>query len=447
VRAADVFGPSCAQVTPVGSTGEEDCLFLNIWAHNDDVVRPVFVYLHPGGRNNVSGAMLSIDGTSLADNGDVIVVNMNRRLGPLGFLAIDELVQENPRSTAGNYAVLDVIAALEWVQENIASFNGDPNRVMLSGTSAGGGIACYVLSAPEAAGLFHAAALMSPACAGNAVLDDRIPYPSRNPPALEAHRGFLDEAGCAAAADVPGCLRDLAVETVVDAGESWSIVQDYDMWGPVIDGVVIPTDKFDALSNEVVGSVPLIVGATANELDPQLSGLDIADDQAYRDLLAVMFEDPLDDQVYDLYPTVDFDSPKQAFITLMNDIVFSCPAGEIARHAAGGAPAYLFELSRGATSGAAAHHGADLMFLFDTFDLFGVVADAGAEDISVAMQQGWASLAADPTAPPTNLPMAASAWPAYDANADEYVDFGEIITTTTAYRDGRCPDLTALLAP
>ncbi|MGV6808002.1 MAG: carboxylesterase family protein, partial [bacterium] len=146
------FSDVCLQQSGASVTGSEDCLYLNIWAHRDDEIKPVFVFLHGGGGGGVGGDMAATRGNALAHNADTIVVTLNRRMGILGSLAIQELVDESPRSTAGNYSVLDVIAALKWLKANVAEFNGDPNRIMLAGESAGGLLMCHILASPDAAG-------------------------------------------------------------------------------------------------------------------------------------------------------------------------------------------------------------------------------------------------------------------------------------------------------
>ncbi len=158
---ASLFGPSCPQIEGGAVVGDEDCLRLNVFTHNDGLVRPVLFFIHGGGFVRGSGSQTIFEGTPLAANGDVVVVTINYRLGALGFLAIDELIQENVRNTAGNFGLLDAIAALQWVRDNIGAFGGDPNRVMLFGHSAGANSICSLLAAPEAAGLFAAAAIQS----------------------------------------------------------------------------------------------------------------------------------------------------------------------------------------------------------------------------------------------------------------------------------------------
>jgi para-nitrobenzyl esterase len=445
VRDADAFGAVCTQASNAGMIGDEDCLFLNIWAHDDDVVRPVMVYLHPGAAEGVGGSMSSIDGAALAESGGIVVVNLNRRIGALAYLAIDELVQEDPRSTAGNYGTLDVIAALRWVQDNIAAFNGDPNRVMVSGTSAGGAMLCHVIAAPEAMGLFSAISLQSAGCSGRIRLTAQIPYPSRFPPAIDEHRGILPLTGCDAAADILDCLRNLSAAEVNEAGDVLSDMRGYDVFRPVIDGVVVQSDPYDALANQVVGDIPLIVGSTADEARFLFAQLDIPDDATYRSLLATIFPDPLDDELYALYPTADFPTPKDAFLTLFGDRIFSCVAEELARSAVGGAPSYLYHITRAPESGLPADHAIDIPYLFATYDQYGLTPDAQGLDIGTAIQGAWASLAADPMAVPPYLPQGASAWPAFDVNDNNYVDFGNTIEPRNGHRADRCETLKTIV--
>ena len=158
---ATAFKANCFQPANSGSAGEEDCLFLNIWSHNDTTVRPVLVFLHGGGSNNIGGNLATSDGATLAVNGDIIVATMNRRMNVFGALALQELILESPRSTAGNYAVQDVQAAMQWLRDNVEQFNGDPDRIMLIGESAGASLLCYILSSPDTAGLISAAVIQS----------------------------------------------------------------------------------------------------------------------------------------------------------------------------------------------------------------------------------------------------------------------------------------------
>src|SRR5437773_77275 len=141
---------------PVQPTSE-DCLFLNVWtAAKAGDRRPVMVWIHGGAWTRGSGSVASYDGTALAKKG-VVVVTTNYRLGPFGFLAHPELTAESPQHSSGNYAILDHVAALKWVQKNIGAFGGDPSRVTIFGESAGSWSVNAVQATPLAKGLFHRA--------------------------------------------------------------------------------------------------------------------------------------------------------------------------------------------------------------------------------------------------------------------------------------------------
>ena len=183
--------------------GSEDCLTLNVWTQHTtpDQPMPVIVFLHGGhyqqGSSAETWAGLDLyDGTYFAAHQPVVIVTINYRLGALGYLASAALAAADPDHRAGNYGVLDAIAALRWVQDNAAAFGGDPARVMVTGHSAGGYTTCDMLASPLAAGLFSRALIQSGGC--------RI-WPRAT--ALAAGRRFVQALGCEAAADVPACLR------------------------------------------------------------------------------------------------------------------------------------------------------------------------------------------------------------------------------------------------
>ena len=169
VRKAEQFGNSCIQNvaserkpwtyefmshTPVS----EDCLYLNVWtaAKSARDRRPVYVYIHGGANTEGSGAVPVYDGEGLAKKG-IVVVTVNYRLGVFGFMAHPELTKESDVRASGNYALLDLVAALEWVKENIAAFGGDPARVTVGGQSAGASNTHALVASPLAKGLFRGA--------------------------------------------------------------------------------------------------------------------------------------------------------------------------------------------------------------------------------------------------------------------------------------------------
>src|SRR5712691_9988236 len=167
-RKATEFGAHCMQGNVFGDMnfrdagGSEDCLFLNVWvpATANSRKLPVMVWIYGGGFVAGSTSEARQDGTHLAQQG-VVVVSMNYRLGIFGFFVHPELAKESGRNAAGNYGLLDEVAALHWVHDNIAAFGGDPGNVTIFGQSGGGGKVSTLMGVPAAKGLFHRAIAMS----------------------------------------------------------------------------------------------------------------------------------------------------------------------------------------------------------------------------------------------------------------------------------------------
>ncbi len=174
VRKADHFGPPCMQTRSPERVGpwtaaflsklqpSENCLYLNLWTTSKPAVapRPVIVWIYGGGFTSGAGSVSIYDGAALASKG-VVVVNFNYRVGAFGFLAYPGLTEESPHHSSGNYALLDQIAALRWVERNIAAFGGDPHQVTIFGQSAGAESVWLLMQSPLARGLFERAIIMS----------------------------------------------------------------------------------------------------------------------------------------------------------------------------------------------------------------------------------------------------------------------------------------------
>jgi para-nitrobenzyl esterase len=157
VRDALAFGPACPQRGSANETQSEDCLFLNVWTSSLSGRRPVLVYIHGGAYNTGSGSSPVTDGARLASYGDVVVVTLNHRLNAFGYAYL----AAHGFPDSGNAGQLDLILALEWVRDNIASFGGDPSRVTVFGQSGGGAKIATLMAMPAAVGLFHRAFTMS----------------------------------------------------------------------------------------------------------------------------------------------------------------------------------------------------------------------------------------------------------------------------------------------
>ncbi len=228
----------------------EDCLALNIWtpARRAEERLPVYVYIHGGAYYGGSGEVLLYDGEALARKG-VIVVTLNYRLGVFGFLAHPELTAESPHGSSGNYGLLDQIAALRWVRENIAAFGGDPERVTVGGQSAGAGSVHHLLVSPLARGLFQRAIAQSGPWRRGA-----------SSPALAAAEKQGVEFATAIEAPELAALRALPAETLFARyfGKSF-------FFRPIVDGWVVPEQVVSAHENGRQIDVPLLTGWTADE--------------------------------------------------------------------------------------------------------------------------------------------------------------------------------------
>jgi carboxylesterase type B len=264
IRVSKTFSLSCPQ-PPVAIPKErigEDCLSINVWtpARSATTRLPVLVSIFGGGFVAGSSALTLYDGERLARE-DVIVVTFNYRVGIFGFLAHPELSQESPQGISGNYALLDMVAALQWVKRNIAAFGGDPANVTIWGESAGGSAVSLLLVVPEADGLFHKAIMNSPWS---------MYYPVGHLREARGARPSAEERGAAL-----GTITDLRAKSVDEvmqlaAGSfpaAGTIDPDPDgqAFRPIIDGVVLPDDPAALFARGTFHHVPLIAGTNADE--------------------------------------------------------------------------------------------------------------------------------------------------------------------------------------
>jgi para-nitrobenzyl esterase len=255
VREAFTFGEMCPQVPGAPMPEEaallqtgpmgEDCLRLNVWTPALSGRRAVMVWFHGGGMASGSGAALSTDGTRLAGRQDVVVVTVNHRLNVHGFLHLADLFGE-AYATSGNVGMLDCVAALEWVRDNIASFGGDPGRVMIFGQAGGAAKVSTLMGMPLARGLFHGAAAHSGAA---------LRTGTRGNANANARR-FIGLLGVR----TPEELQATPSERLIEA-----MTRSRLQFGPVVDGRVIAVDPFDLAGYALSRDIPLILGATATE--------------------------------------------------------------------------------------------------------------------------------------------------------------------------------------
>jgi para-nitrobenzyl esterase len=278
VRKANAFGASCIQTVvqerkpwtyEFMTHGEisEDCLTLNVWtaAASPKERRPVFVYIYGGGFSEGSGAVPVYDGEGLATKG-LIFVTMNYRVGVLGFLVHPELSKESPNKVSGNYGLLDQIAALQWVRDNIAAFGGDSGRVTIAGQSAGGMSVHSLVASPLAKDLFHRAIVQS---GGSSVGGGGIAMAARTLADLEAAgQQFAEAKGAKTLAELRAITWQRLVEPLPQAaaaagrGAAPAALR----FSPIVDGSVSPAPVREVIVAGKQNDVPTLTGADTGEL-------------------------------------------------------------------------------------------------------------------------------------------------------------------------------------
>ncbi|TYP90342.1 carboxylesterase/lipase family protein [Blastococcus xanthinilyticus] len=395
-------GSACPQdpsaTNPTASV-DEDCLYLNVTTPAGlDTARknlPVMVWIHGGSWRTGSGDRY--DASKLALEGDVVVVTINYRLGPLGFLAQEDLSRENGAVASGSAGLLDQQAALRWVQRNIRAFGGNPGRVTVFGESAGGSAVCAQLTSPSARGLFDRAIAQSYSC--TAPYDDLATAEAKGAAVAET-------VGCASAADVAACLRETSVEELLAAWPGGAFV---------VGGSALPVQPAAAIAAGDHAKVPVMHGNLSDEntlftpLNPTVATLaaDGFTEADYASVLAGIFGDDAD-EVLARYPAGGYASPLRALAEVNSDAgsaLSTCEhvdAYETLARPPVPAPVFAYQF-RDETADPLldfpypgypedAQHAAELPYLFP--GLFGDGLTAEQEQLSTAMVRYWTNFAA-----------------------------------------------------
>ena len=390
-RDAATVGPLCMQVASkdngVGPPpASEDCLQLNVTTPSLTGRAPVMVWIHGGGFVNGSATAALYDGTALARRG-VVVVAVNYRLGRFGFFAHPALTASG--GPAANYGLMDMIAALQWVQRNIRAFGGDPSQVTLFGESAGGIAVNQLMLAPQARGLFVRAITESG-------LGREVPTPlaaaeARGASVAEQLGVKRDQPNAAAA------LRAIPADVLLAAGEPSLMNGDL----PIADGVTITGRVVDGFKAGREARVPFIVGANDIEL-PRIAG-------GYAKGFGGLTADQEEGLVAAYGGRAAFEDRYKS------DVIFTEPATTLARlHAANGSPAYLYRfaiLSGGApTFLKGAPHAQERQYVFETLSASPWPTDAKDAALAKDVSAYWTAFAKTGRPAPDHLP----AWPTYE---------------------------------
>lgn len=431
VRRCDAFGAKSLQRKGWDKGGQsEDCLYLNVWRPRNSGTekRPVMVWIHGGGFTQGSGHQPGYDGTQLAKRG-VVLVTINYRLGALGFMAHPALSAESPNRSSGNYAILDQIAALKWVRDNISSFGGDPNNVTIFGESAGGTSVYLLTATPLSKGLFHRAIMQSPWLDPTIFRDLKKENENGAPAEFDGEeqvsRLFGEED-----TQVLAKLRKLPAEEILE--------QVKQRWPVVTDGWVFPKDPHQIYADGDQHDIPVIVGTNRDE------GTMFAPRKAFGGTLenykAAMTEryGAHGDKVAEFYAPTSNDKLWGVAVKHISDTWFIQPSRECARAMdRQKTSVWMYHFTKPVWGWMGAAHAAEIGYVF------GNLEEPKPEDaaLSSAFMDYWVQFAKSGNPNVDGKPN----WIAYSTDKDQHLVMDKTIKVGTGLRREACDLLDEIL--
>lgn len=446
VRDATEFGADCLQALgPIGSRKiekSEDCLYLNVWSVERDEPQPVMVWIHGGDFRRGSGSMEDrFHGKKFAESG-IVLVTINYRLGILGFFAHPGLNEESERGVSGNQGIYDQLAALKWVQQNIAAFGGDPNNVTIFGQSAGSMSVCYLVATPLSRGLFQKAIGQSGGCFNkHPTLDD----PLENP---EQTQGELAGGGHAAGV--------VMAQTLGAAGEGTEAIEELrEMdsrvfihgsiqpselslpWRSIyVDGYMFPDQMGNLLGGDGGNPVPVLVGSNTDEGTWLYAGIPERSLEDWK--TSVRKNSEGDPEVFiELYMEDAKKSTMTASQQMISDVAFAWEMRKWAQLITlRGKDAYMYVFSHAPPGGGpdrpkGAYHGGELDFVFNRrMPSWWIEKDQKVADL---MHAYWVNFAKTGSPNGKGLPN----WPVYDTDLDNALEINSSPRTINGWRKAK----------
>lgn len=401
-KVADKFGPICQQIHQPKDNGvgplpmSEDCLTLNIFAPTLAKKVPVMLWIHGGGYVNGSGTAALYDGTALARQG-VIVVTINYRLGRFGFFAHPALTADAGGEAVGNYGLMDMVAALKWVRDNVAAFGGNPEQVTIFGESAGGAAVNALMTSPAARGLFVGAIVQS-GLGRETILS--LAEAERDGEAFAAATGVGNRTASA--------LRGLSAAEILKAGDP----QVFTGGGPMVDGKLLTSVPLDAFRRGEQARIPYIIGW--NSLEFPLPAAALSGNNPMNSAIPAS----LRAHAESVYPDKDSYS-----LNFLSDLLFVEPAVTLARfHSSRGNPTFVYQFSivpkaaQKILKGAV--HASDREYVFQTLGSSNWPTDANDADQARTISAYWTGFAKTSNPNGEARPL----WPQFDPAKPQLIE-------------------------
>ncbi len=427
---AEKFGPECMQAPnamggPFRDTRvkrepiSEDCLYLNVWtpAKSSAEPLPVMVWIYGGGFKGGASSLAYYNGEAIAKKG-VVFVSFNYRLGVFGFLAHPDLVAESPHHAAGDYGLLDMVAALEWVRDNVAAFGGDPQRVSIFGESAGSLAVSYLMASPLAKGLFQRVLGES----GAGVEGSLAPWPRAR--AEREGIKFAQSAGAKSIAELRAMSADqvyAACEAFVKVNGGWLA-----SYWPDVDGWFLPDSPHHIFAAGKQNDVPLLTGTNADEGSFFLQPVSA---ETFIERAKTRFGDQAAEYLK-IYPVDSQDKVLPSEIASKTDDMFAAAARTMVnlQTRTGKSKAYLYFFDRVPpmlnSQRYGAFHGADLFYVFSALNYHPEWGWTPVDTrLSETMIAYWVHFAAKGNPNGEGLPH----WPAYSSKTREVIKLGDTI--------------------